>query len=70
MVHFIEGVKNKEFLQSSFVSQGNSYELCQLIQYKKNPDHFIAWVRNANGMFSYITVLRYVGGGGCYFRVT
>jgi hypothetical protein len=50
MAHFVEGVKNKDFLKNGFVCQGKDYELCQLIQYKKNPDHFIAWIRNGNGM--------------------
>ena len=50
MAHFVEGVKNKDFLKSGFVCQGKDYELCQLIQYKKNPDHFVAWIRNSNGM--------------------
>ncbi|CAB4006897.1 SUMO-specific isopeptidase USPL1-like [Paramuricea clavata] len=49
MAHFVEGVKNKDFLKNGFVCQGKEYELCQLIQYKKNPDHFIAWIRNGNG---------------------
>ena len=50
MAHFAEGVKNENFLKSNFVCQGKEYELRQLIQYKKNPDHFVAWIRNVNGM--------------------
>mgnify|MGYP002803903167 FL=1 len=49
MAHFAEGVKNENFLKSNFVCQGKEYELRQLIQYKKNPDHFVAWIRNVNG---------------------
>ena len=56
IAHFVEGVRNKDFFQSDFVSQGNSYQLCQVIQYKKNPDHFVAWIRNENGMFCCMTV--------------
>ena len=56
IAHFVEGVRKKDFMQSGFVCQGNSYQLCQVIQYKKNPDHFVAWVRNENGMFCYMTV--------------
>ena len=49
--HFLQGVKNKDFLKSGFVCQGKDYELTQLIQYTKNPDHFIAWIRNSDGLY-------------------
>lgn len=53
MVHFAEGVKNKDFIKSGFACQGKQYELFQLIQYKKDPDHFIAWIRHRNGMLHF-----------------
>ncbi|XP_046858273.1 SUMO-specific isopeptidase USPL1-like isoform X2 [Xenia sp. Carnegie-2017] len=49
MVHFVEGVKKTDFFSSGFVYQGKCYNLCQFIQYKKNPDHFVAWIRHENG---------------------
>ncbi|XP_028404982.1 uncharacterized protein LOC114527503 isoform X2 [Dendronephthya gigantea] len=49
IAHFTEGVKSKNFFESGFVCYGKEYKLCQMIQYKRDPDHFIAWVRNRNG---------------------
>ncbi|GFS03533.1 SUMO-specific isopeptidase USPL1 [Elysia marginata] len=48
-MHFVKGLPHNRFDELSFDFQGDHYEVTAVVHYKNNPDHFIAWVRNAPG---------------------
>ena len=48
-MHFVKGLPHSNFDQLAFDFKDDHYEVTAVVHYKNNPDHFIAWVRNAPG---------------------
>ncbi|CAG5115020.1 unnamed protein product, partial [Candidula unifasciata] len=48
-MHFVKGLPHSRFDELSFDFNDDHYEVTAVVHYKNNPDHFIAWVRNAPG---------------------
>ncbi|KAH9496713.1 hypothetical protein Btru_009761 [Bulinus truncatus] len=48
-MHFVKGLPHNRFEELSFDFNEDHYEVTAVVHYKNNPDHFIAWVRNAPG---------------------
>ncbi|KAK0040440.1 mucin-12 [Biomphalaria pfeifferi] len=48
-MHFVKGLPHSRFEELSFDFNEDHYEVTTVVHYKNNPDHFIAWVRNAPG---------------------
>ncbi|BFZ20984.1 hypothetical protein BsWGS_24023 [Bradybaena similaris] len=48
-LHFVRGLPHSRFDELSFDFNDDHYEVTAFVHYKNNPDHFIAWVRNAPG---------------------
>uniref|UniRef100_A0A2C9KSI5 Ubiquitin-specific peptidase-like SUMO isopeptidase domain-containing protein n=1 Tax=Biomphalaria glabrata TaxID=6526 RepID=A0A2C9KSI5_BIOGL len=48
-MHFVKGLPHSRFEELSFDFNEDHYEVTAVVHYKNNPDHFIAWVRNAPG---------------------
>ena len=51
-MHFVKGLPHSRFDEMAFEHLGDKYEVTSVVHYKNNPDHFIAWVRNAPGNLS------------------
>ncbi|XP_046574552.1 uncharacterized protein LOC124282589 isoform X2 [Haliotis rubra] len=49
LLHFKEGLPHSGFDQLGFVFGTDVYTVTAVIQYKNNPDHFVAWIRNGTG---------------------
>lgn len=49
LLHFVQGMPHNNFSELDFTHGGSDYTVTAVVQYKKNPDHFIAWLRNAPG---------------------
>ncbi|XP_069107101.1 SUMO-specific isopeptidase USPL1-like [Argopecten irradians] len=46
MLHFQEGLHSNKFSGYDFHHQNQLYQVTGVIQYRNDPDHFIAWIRN------------------------
>ncbi|XP_060078045.1 SUMO-specific isopeptidase USPL1-like [Ylistrum balloti] len=46
MLHFQEGLHSNIFSSYDFYHQNRLYQVTGVIQYRNDPDHFIAWIRN------------------------
>ncbi|XP_033727170.1 uncharacterized protein LOC117316608 isoform X2 [Pecten maximus] len=46
MLHFQEGLHSNKFSGYDFYHQDQLYQVTGVIQYRNDPDHFIAWIRN------------------------
>lgn len=47
MIHFVNGLPAHDLSQYDFQFNQTTYAVTAVIQYKRNPNHFIAWIRNA-----------------------
>ena len=48
LLHFTDGLPNTSWSDLQFSFHGNLYAVTGVVQYVRNPDHFIAWLRNPN----------------------
>ena len=49
MTHFVEGLPDGTLSNYDFTYRGIPYHVAAAVQYKTNPNHFVAWIRNAKG---------------------
>ncbi|CAH1776105.1 unnamed protein product [Owenia fusiformis] len=49
MFHFVEGLPSNDVSKLTFEQQQYEYRVVSLVQYKQNPDHFVAWVKHPSG---------------------
>uniref|UniRef100_A0A8D0H6L3 Ubiquitin specific peptidase like 1 n=1 Tax=Sphenodon punctatus TaxID=8508 RepID=A0A8D0H6L3_SPHPU len=49
MMHFVEGLPHNDLKTYSFQFQGDFYQITVVIQYVKDPKHFITWILNSDG---------------------
>lgn len=48
-LHFEQGLKLETFQDLDLEVENGRYVMTQFIQYKRNPDHFICWIRDSKG---------------------
>ena len=48
-LHFENGLKSNKILFSDINGANGRHRVTQLLQYKKNPDHFVSWVKEHKG---------------------
>ena len=48
-LHFEQGLKLETFQDLDLEVENGHYVMTQFIQYKRNPNHFICWIRESKG---------------------
>lgn len=48
-LHFEQGLKGGTYEDLDFDGECGHYSFSQLIQYKRNPDHFVCWTKDHEG---------------------
>ncbi|KAL4217895.1 Ubiquitin specific peptidase like 1 [Mactra antiquata] len=46
LMHFTEGLPHTKFKNLQLCYHGNNYTVTGVVEYKRSPDHFVAWLRN------------------------
>ena len=49
-LHFEEGLQHPGFEDLELNAEDGHYVMTQFIQYKKNPDHFVCWTKEPQGI--------------------
>ncbi|XP_051973127.1 SUMO-specific isopeptidase USPL1 [Xyrauchen texanus] len=58
-LHFVEGLPRKDLCRYSFEFQGSQYNVSTIIQFNKNLQHFVTWIRQSNGSWLELDDLKY-----------
>lgn len=48
-LHFEQGLNLETFQELDLEEENGRHVMTQFIQYKRNPDHFICWIRDPGG---------------------
>ena len=51
-LHFEQGLQHPGFEDLELNAEDDHYVMTQFIQYKKNPDHFVCWTKEPQGIVS------------------
>ena len=49
-LHFEQGLQHPGFEDLELNTEDGHYVMTQFIQYKKNPDHFVCWTKEPQGI--------------------
>ena len=62
MLHFVSGLSHNSLEELDCTYQDRQYRVSAVIRYKTHPDHFVAYIRDTQGMDCLMVISRLVTG--------